>query len=69
MSSQKSLAIIATAVFAVVCFILPLATAARSSSSSGFVYVMTNNPSGNSVIEYSRAINGTLNQISDVSTG
>lgn len=69
MSSQKSLAIIATAVFAVVCFILPLATAARSSSSSGFVYVMTNNPSGNSVIEYSRASNGMLNQISEVSTG
>lgn len=67
MSLQKSIAIIATAVFAVVCFILPLASAARSST-SGFVYLMTNNPGGNSIIQYSRASNGMLNQISEVST-
>ncbi len=44
-------------------------SAASQSATTGFVYVMTNNPGGNSVIQYSRAGNGTLTQVSQVPTG
>ena len=36
---------------------------------SGFVYVATNQPSGNTVIQYQRAASGLLTRISEISTG
>lgn len=36
---------------------------------SGFVYVATNRTTGNSVIQYSRASNGLLTKLTEVSTG
>lgn len=36
---------------------------------SGFVYVMTNQPAGNQVIQFQRASNGLLTQTSEASTG
>ena len=37
--------------------------------SVGFVYVATNEPGGNKVIQYSRAATGMLTQVSEVATG
>ena len=36
--------------------------------STGFVYVMTNDPTGNSVVQYSRASAGTLTRVSEAAT-
>jgi len=44
---------------------VPLTAAAQA----GFVYVATNNPSGNTVIQYSRAADGSLSKVADVGTG
>jgi len=38
-------------------------------AASGFVYVATNQPTGNAVVQYSRAANGSLARIATVSTG
>jgi 6-phosphogluconolactonase len=46
---------------------VPMARADRAMS--GFVYVMTNQPSGNTVIRYERARNGHLTMLEEVSTG
>lgn len=40
-----------------------------SAQTGGFVYVQTNQPTGNTVIQYSRAGNGRLTKVSEVSTG
>jgi len=54
--------------FLVVCFgFTPLAKADRPRG--GFVYVMTNQPSGNTVIQYQRARNGHLTMLDEVATG
>ena len=36
---------------------------------AGFVYVATNNPAGNTVIQYGRAADGSLSQLAEVGTG
>ncbi len=36
---------------------------------NGYVYVMTNEPSGNSIVQYSRSSNGSLKELRRVSTG
>ena len=36
---------------------------------SGFVYVATNQPTGNQVIQYSRSDNGALTQVNEIATG
>jgi 6-phosphogluconolactonase (cycloisomerase 2 family) len=36
---------------------------------TGFVYVMTNDPSGNSAVQFSRGSDGTLTKVSEVPTG
>jgi hypothetical protein len=41
----------------------------RAFGASGFVYVATNQPTGNAVVQYSRASNGSLTKIAEVSTG
>ena len=52
----------------VACFgLIPLAKADRPRG--GFVYVMTNQPSGNTVIQYQRARNGHLTMLDEVATG
>ena len=52
----------------VFCFgIIPLARADRPRG--GFVYVMTNQPAGNTVIQYERATNGHLTMLDEVATG
>src|SRR5437763_11532549 len=38
-------------------------------AASGFVYVATNQPTGNAVVQYSRAANGSLARIATVCTG
>ncbi|HET7208733.1 MAG TPA: beta-propeller fold lactonase family protein [Terriglobales bacterium] len=43
-------------------------SAQASKTGSGFVYVMTNQPSGNTVIQYQRASNGLLTQTAMAST-
>jgi len=40
-----------------------------SAQSTGFVYVSTNNPAGNTVIQYRRAGDGSLTQVAEVATG
>jgi hypothetical protein len=40
-----------------------------TNGSTGFVYVMTNNPNGNSVIQFSRASDGSLTKASQAATG
>jgi hypothetical protein len=39
------------------------------SASTGFAYVATNQPSGNSVIQYARNSDGSLTKVKEVSTG
>ncbi len=52
----------------VICFgFIPLAKADRPRG--GFVYVMTNQPAGNTVIQYERAPNGHLTMLDEVATG
>jgi 6-phosphogluconolactonase len=41
---------------------------AREASDAGFVYVLTNNPVDNTVIQYSRGSDGLLSKLSEVST-
>lgn len=43
--------------------------AAASQNKPGFVYVMTNQPTGNTIIQYRRASSGSLSQLSVTSTG
>jgi 6-phosphogluconolactonase len=51
-----------------VCFgFIPLARADRPRA--GYVYVMTNQPAGNTVIQYQRARNGHLTMLDEVATG
>lgn len=51
--------------------VIPLAVqpAQATQIGGGFVYVMTNQPAGNKVIQYQRANNGLLTQASEASTG
>lgn len=42
--------------------------AGAPASSFGFVYVMTNQPGGNTVIQYGRANDGSLTKVHEVST-
>src|SRR5215467_8127408 len=42
---------------------------AEDANRAGFVYVMTNKATGNSVIQYSRASSGSLNWLREVATG
>ena len=42
---------------------------ARNNAASGFVYIATNQPSGNAVIQYTRAANGSLTKTAEVATG
>ena len=42
---------------------------ASSTRSAGFVYVMTNDPMGNKVIQFSRSSSGSLTKLSQASTG
>jgi hypothetical protein len=52
----------------VVCFgFIPLAKAHRANGS--VIYVMTNDPDGNTVIQYDRAPNGQLTWVAEVATG
>jgi 6-phosphogluconolactonase len=49
-----------------------VASAAGANSAwrtSGFVYAMTNQPAGNSVIQYARAPDGTLTKVQEAATG
>jgi DNA-binding beta-propeller fold protein YncE len=48
---------------------LPGMAAARRSGSNGFVYVMTNQPTGNTVMQYRRESNGSLTHLRTASTG
>jgi 6-phosphogluconolactonase len=50
------------------CMVAPVTPAAHSSS-SGFAYVMTNDPSGNAVVQYSRNGDGSLTELSRTPTG
>ena len=47
----------------VACFALVPETQAERPGGSGFVYVMTNQPAGNTVIKYARARNGALPRV------
>src|SRR5438067_5638447 len=59
-----------SAVFVIVGGVLTAAAArVPSAQSSGFVYVATNQPSGNVVIQFARAGNGALTPASQASTG
>ncbi len=49
-----------------ICSVLP---ALAAHATEGFVYVMTNQPSGNTVIQYRRATNGSLTPAGSVSPG
>src|SRR5437868_14284672 len=40
-----------------------------SSASTGFTYVATNQPSGNTVVQYARNSDGSLTKVKEVSTG
>jgi 6-phosphogluconolactonase (cycloisomerase 2 family) len=60
---RGAMAILFAAIF------LSLITPATSAQTSGFVYVATNQPSGNSVIQFSRAANGMLTKLHETSTG
>lgn len=42
---------------------------ASPQASEGYVYVMTNDPTTNSIIQYGRATDGTLTQVQEVPTG
>ncbi len=44
-------------------------SSAAMAQSGGFVYVMTNEPAGNQVVQYSRADNGSLAELRRASTG
>ena len=46
-----------------------VSVAAEDSSRAGFVYVMTNKSTGNSVIQYGRSANGSLTWLREVATG
>jgi 6-phosphogluconolactonase (cycloisomerase 2 family) len=48
---------------------LAYVSTAAFAQSGGFVYVVTNQTTGNAVIQYSRAANGSLTKVSQVSTG
>lgn len=48
--------------------LLPTAAVAQAGN-SGFVYVMTNQASGNTVLQFRRFANGSLAQVQEVSTG
>ncbi|HXT86593.1 MAG TPA: beta-propeller fold lactonase family protein [Verrucomicrobiae bacterium] len=48
---------------------LSLISSRSSAQTRGFVYVATNQPSGNSVIQFARAANGTLAKLHETSTG
>ena len=50
-------------------FSLLVQPAKAAQTGSGFVYVMTNQPAGNTVIQYQRASNGSLTQVGMASTG
>ena len=54
---------------AMLVFLSTAPPAKAAEETSGSVYVMTNQPTGNKVIEYHRASNGSLRQNSIVSTG
>ncbi|MCU1300493.1 MAG: putative 3-carboxymuconate cyclase [Candidatus Sulfotelmatobacter sp.] len=54
---------------ATLAFLSRVPTAEAAEETSGSVYVMTNQPTGNRVIQYHRASNGSLKQNSIVSTG
>lgn len=45
------------------------ATPTSSAQTGGFVYVATNQPTGNSVIQFGRAANGSLTKLHEASTG
>jgi len=47
----------------------PGARAAAHHGGSGVVYVMTNDPAGNAVVQYSRAADGSLTKVSQTPTG
>src|SRR5438045_8586808 len=66
---DKSVRFAAVAALAVL-FILghAIEPAAAVPPGSGFVYVMTNQPSGNTVIQYARASDGTLTKLTEVAT-
>jgi 6-phosphogluconolactonase len=51
--------------FAILCW----QPAQAASSPDGFVYIATNDPKGNAVIQFSRAADGTLTKINQLATG
>jgi 6-phosphogluconolactonase len=63
MNFRKAFAIL------VMCSAMTTVVAAAQSSTTGFVYVMTNDPAGNAVVQYSRASNGLLTKVSQTPTG
>src|SRR5205085_1862005 len=68
MQSHKRSMFLYSVLMALVCY-SPLYMFGGTSGSTGFVYVMTNNPSGNSVIQFSRASDGSLTKVSQSATG
>jgi hypothetical protein len=68
MPVRKAFLAIATISLLVVAVTFAVPASAHSSS-SGFVYVMTNDPAGNAVVQYGRAANGSLTKVSEAPTG
>jgi 6-phosphogluconolactonase (cycloisomerase 2 family) len=56
-------------VILMMCSAMTTVVVAAQSSPIGFVYVMTNNPVGNAVVQYRRAGNGSLTKVSQTPTG
>jgi 3-carboxymuconate cyclase len=53
-----------------ICLVITTALAsAQPVKSTGFVYVATNEPSGNRIIQYSRASSGLLTEVTEAATG
>jgi 6-phosphogluconolactonase len=68
MQSYKRSMFLYPVLIALVCY-PPLYMFGGTHGSTGFVYVMTNNPNGNSVIQFSRASDGSLTKASQAATG
>ena len=64
MEKHRNFVVRVSFVIALLCWMSSKALA----SGAGFVYVMTNDPNGNSVIQYSRASDGSLTQFSEALT-
>jgi 6-phosphogluconolactonase len=68
---KQNLSII-IAIFTLAIFLVPTVGAVPSNhgpSNSGTVYIMTNDPSGNQVVIYDRAADGSLTWVANVATG